>query len=206
MFTGSRTRKAASTLVLPWVLTMLALPVLDGCQGEAPKVAGIKQKVAGSGGKVTQESPRPGTGETGTKEPPAGDLLPLEVAVSGGIEDRFSPRSTRDPFRSFIELRDRVRREPQTFQLLTPLQKYSLDQLKVVGVVGALNVRSALLEDDVGKGYVVNAGDYVGNQGGRIAAIASDHIVIEESFQDLLGETKVRRITKRLHPTDAGNP
>jgi Tfp pilus assembly protein PilP len=87
------------------------------------------------------------------------------------------------------------------------LQRYSLDQLKVVGIIAGGNVRKALLEDDVGKGYVVAVGDAVGSEGGEITAIEKDRIIIESTYRDVLGKKKVRRITKKLYIAEEGeNP
>ena len=132
------------------------------------------------------------------------DLLPLEVPEPLESIPGLRPKTTRDPFRSFIEIKTHVAPTKKTRKLLTPLQRYSLDQLKVVGIVEGTNIRKALLEDDVGKGYVVGRGEAVGSQGGKIAAIKSDRIIIEETYQDALGKKKVRRITKRLFSADKG--
>lgn len=115
-------------------------------------------------------------------------------------------RSKRDPFKSFVEIRPSVRTEKAS-KILTPLQQYKLEQLKVVGIVMGGEVRKALLEDDVGKGYVVRMGDLVGDQEGKIASIEKDRIVVEESYRDVLGEPKMRRTVKRLYSADEGeNP
>jgi len=94
-----------------------------------------------------------------------------------------------------------------TPRIKTPLQRYSLDQLKVVGIIGGGNVRKALLEDDVGKGYVVAVGEAVGSEGGEITAIQKDRIIIESTYRDVFGNKKVRRITKKLYIAEEGeNP
>jgi type IV pilus assembly protein PilP len=117
-------------------------------------------------------------------------------------------QSERDPFLSFVATRTPVAvSSVKTPDIKTPLQRYSLDQLKVVGIISGGELRKALLEDDVGKGYVVSAGDAVGSEGGRIAAIQKDRIIIESTYRDVLGNQKMRQITKRLYVSEEGeNP
>ncbi len=115
-------------------------------------------------------------------------------------------RLKRDPFKSFVEARAPALTEKSS-KALTPLQRYKLEQLKVVGIVMGAETNKALLEDDVGKGYVVTVGDLVGDQEGKITAIEKDRLVIEESYRDVMGEPKVRRIVKRLYAAEEGeNP
>ena len=59
----------------------------------------------------------------------------------------------------------------------------------------------------MGKGYVVSPGDAVGSEGGTITSIRKDRIIIESTYSDVLGNKKVRRITKKLYVSEEGeNP
>jgi Tfp pilus assembly protein PilP len=141
-------------------------------------------------------------------DPEGAESLPLQPAEEGQQISVYRPKAKRDPFKSFVTTRTAVSaRKDDTPKIKTPLQRYSLDQLKVVGIIGGGNVRKALLEDDVGKGYVVAVGDPVGSEGGEITAIAKDRIIIESTYHDVLGNKKVRRITKKLYTAEEGeNP
>jgi len=170
-----------------------------GCKEEPPAPIAVKKKVA----PVKTEpvpGPAPAVKSSAADTDPTG-LMPLMEPDAGRKPvEAVQAGKRRDPFRSFIQVKSpgaAVRKKPA--RRLTPLQKYSLDQLRVVGVIGGGSLRKALLEDDVGKGYVVGVGDAVGNQGGTIVVIKPDRIVIKEIHTDALGEDKVRRITKRLY-------
>ena len=68
-------------------------------------------------------------------------------------------------------------------------------------------MRKALLEDDAGKGYTVDVGDAIGNQGGKVVEIRRDKMIVAEDYEDIMGKKKVRHITKRLYPAEGGeNP
>jgi len=174
---------------------------ITGCKEKKEAPAQLKQKIvqAGQTGRVDPKAP-PGTGKNPDAQKP--EPLPLKAPKPDEPVSAQSPRSKRDPFRSFIEIKTHVQPVKKVSKIRTPLERYSLDQLKVVGILKGPNLRRALVEDDVGKGYVVNRGDAIGNKSGRIAVIKSDRIIIEEAYQDALGKRKVRKITKRLYSAD----
>ena len=164
-------------------------------------------------------SPRPNKKAIGLKKVPAqtkkmpvvdkteeSDLLASKRESSDQEDgsDELDMQQKRDPFQSFIAIKKEevVQTKKPARMILTPLQRNSLYQLKVVGVIHGGIIKKALMEDDVGKGYVVSVGDVIGNQGGKIVSIKTDRIIIEESFGDALGRSKVRQITKKLFPTE----
>jgi len=177
-----------------------------GCKGEEPaKPAAVQKRLAPPQPAQPIPQPEQDPGPEAVAGPLSADLMPLtepQDEESQAAADAIGMK--RDPFRSFIEVRDptavAVRKAPT--RPLTPLERYSLDQLSLVGVVGGGSMQKALLEDDVGKGYVVGVGAAVGNQGGRIVSIQPDRIVIQETTTDPLGEERVRNITKRLYAVD----
>jgi Tfp pilus assembly protein PilP len=197
-------------LALP-LCVLLACAVL-GCKGEPTTRRQVTKKV------VPKEpsAPAPQKAAVAPTETKAGEpaleegaSLPPEAAAE---EEQpavgYPPKAERDPFKSFVATRAPVEAPSEKSpRIKTPLQRYSLDQLKVVGIITGGNVREALLEDDVGKGYVVVVGDEVGSEGGKITAIQPDRIVIESTYRDVLGNKKVRRIVKKLYTSEEGeNP
>ena len=175
-----------------------------GCKDEQPaKSPVVKKKPVPAQPVERVVQPDPGS-ERSSGGPESADPMALpETAEQEILAGQIPAGKKRDPFRSFVELRDpaeTVRKAPT--RPLTPLERYSLDQLRLVGVVGGGSVDKALLEDDVGKGYVVGVGTAVGNQGGKIVSIRPDRIVIQETVTDPLGEERARNIVKRLYVVD----
>jgi Tfp pilus assembly protein PilP len=200
-----RNRKRAGPFVLlALVLCVLVACAAGGCKDEPPSPRQVTKKVISAPEQVPVP-PEPKATEPGSE--PA-ETLPLEPPEEKQEVSVYRPKSDRDPFKSFVSTRmETVARTQKTPRIKTPLQRYSLDQLKVVGIIAGGTMSKALLEDDGGKGYVVSAGEAVGSEGGKITSIQKDRIIIESTYRDVLGKEKVRRITKKLYVSEEGeNP
>ena len=81
---------------------------------------------------------------------------------------------------------------------LSPLERYELGQLKLVGIVADPRNSNALVEDASGLGYVVKLGTPIGVNDGKVVAIRRDAIVIEEVYVDLYGAQKKREVNLKL--------
>ena len=66
----------------------------------------------------------------------------------------------------------------------TPLQRYDLDSLKLVGVLWGQLGNKALIQAPDGKGYTVTVNTLVGSRGGVIKEIQADRLIVEESRRD----------------------
>ncbi len=98
----------------------------------------------------------------------------------------------RDPFRPFtLDIHPLPR--PQAAQA-TPLQRYELGQLTVVGTIWDISPPRAMLEDSFGMGYIVTLGTPIGRNGGVISAIEPARVVVEERTLDFYGKEQVNRI------------
>ncbi len=75
----------------------------------------------------------------------------------------------------------------------TPLEKIDLSQLKLVGIILAVNGNRALVEEASGKGYVIEKGTYIGVNSGKVIDILRDKVVIEEEDEDIFGKVVVRK-------------
>jgi Tfp pilus assembly protein PilP len=101
----------------------------------------------------------------------------------------------RDPFRPFTlntRFNNRLREN------LSPLERYDLGQLRLVGVVWHVKEPSAMIEDSVGLGYIVKVGTPIGANEGKIRAIKPNEIIIEETYVDLFGAKKKREVNIKL--------
>ena len=99
--------------------------------------------------------------------------------------------SKRDPFRPFTLNRAMGRRPPQN---LSPLERYELGQLKLVGVIWDIKQPNAIVEDAAGLGYVVKTGTPIGAHEGKVKKIQPAGLVVEEFEIDVFGsKRKVER-------------
>ena len=101
----------------------------------------------------------------------------------------------RDPFRPYTTA---ARASPRRRENLTPLERYDLGQLKLVGIVWDIKEPNAMVEDSVGLGYIVKVGTPIGVNDGKVKAIRPGAIVIEETYVDIYGARKRRDVSMHL--------
>jgi type IV pilus assembly protein PilP len=114
----------------------------------------------------------------------------------------YDPVGKTDPFKPFIQLtpvRESARNVP-----LTPLQKYEISQLKLVAIISTPEGNIALVEDSSGKGYFLKKGTGIGKNDGKVTKILKDKVIIEEVYQDILGQTKINEVSLVLHRIEEG--
>jgi len=182
----SRKPRSSSLFLILFAVSFL---VISGCgNGTAPSSIPPKNKDLSAGKKAEEPAKPPEAKEPEKKE-----------------EDcyTYNPAGKPDPFRSFIQLtplRSSSRKTP-----LTPLERYEITQLKLVAVISARDGNVGLVEDSAGKGYFLKKGTWIGKNEGRVKTILKDRVIIEEVFQDILGQTKTSEISLLLHqPEEEG--
>ncbi len=118
----------------------------------------------------------------------------------------YDPRGKHDPFESPFKTQTAPtvtakQKETKKKRLpLTPLQRVSLDQLKLVAIVMAHSGNKALVEEPSGKGYIISQGTYVGQNFGRVKSILRDRIIVEEEAEEFLsGAIKLQTIEIKLY-------
>ena len=135
---------------------------------------------------------------------------PVQVAEKGEkkesgkkeeTEYAYNPTGKPDPFKPFIQLTPI--KEPKG-PGITPLQKYDINQLRLVAVITVPEGNIALVEDSLGKGYFVRKGTVMGKNDGKVKKILKDRVIIEEVYQDVLGQTKVNEVYLFLHRPEEG--
>lgn len=114
----------------------------------------------------------------------------------------YNPVGKRDPFKPFIALgpKKTVRRKAP----ITPLQRYDVSELKLVGILKAPGGYRALVEDAGGKGFIIGKGTLIGPGDGRVKAIQEDRVIIEETYRDIFGQIKRREISMPLRKPEEG--
>ena len=115
-------------------------------------------------------------------------------------EYTYNPAGKADPFRPFIQLTS----SKATKIPLTPLQKYDISSLKLVAIIAAPEGSVALVEDSAGKGYFLKKGTLVGKNDGKVMQILKDRVIIEETYQDIFGQTKTSEVSLIIHRPEEG--
>jgi Tfp pilus assembly protein PilP len=126
---------------------------------------------------------------------PNSEASPVEQNPNQSSAPNFSTAGRRDPFRPFT-LNTRTHNRPR--ENLSPLERYELGQLRLVGVVWHVKEPSAMIEDSAGLGYVVKVGTPIGPNDGKVKAIKPDQIIVEETYVDLFGGKKRREVNIKL--------
>jgi type IV pilus assembly protein PilP len=140
----------------PYALLGFAL-LLSGCEDE-----------------VVTASPSAGSisapAEAGTKPPPAAKAAEKTAAVDDQpapkmdiVEAEFTESErSRDPFRSFADLFKAESKGVAKSQREVVLSQFSIDELKLIGIVTRAEPAKAMLVDPGGMGHVVKRGQFVG--------------------------------------------
>lgn len=174
-----------------FVLLFLMIFFLSwGCgeKEEPAKAPVVSKKIA-----VKKKARVPEKGETAKTEAstkkPAKDVVGQESQATTRIYD---PKQRIDPFAPVFgakkeDAEERVgkrkKRIPQT-----PLERISLDQLKLVAIIRASTGNRALVEDAMGKGYIIRNGTYIGLNSGMVTQINANSVIVEEEVENLKGD------------------
>jgi len=182
----------------------------DGGEAEAEKPVSLLPEAGEAGDGSDGEDSAADTDGAGAQadEKELGDLMIDDQEGLFRDEERLYTRKGRvDPFEPFMrgasgqesgeeaDGAELQRRRPQT-----PLEKIALSQLKLTAILklASDNDAIAMVEDPSGKGYVVKKGTWIGDQGGRVAEIRSDRIIVQEQYKDVFGKIAEREIEKKL--------
>lgn len=129
-----------------------------------------------------------------------GESSALPPKVSEPAEPpRYFSAGKRDPFRPLASKAKGAAARPR--ENLSPLERFELGQLKLVGIVWDIKEPRAMVEDGLGLGYIVKVGTPIGPNEGKVKAIKPREIVIEETYTDFFGARKNREVTMKL-PAD----
>jgi len=169
------------------ILSILFLFFITGCSGGTSPPS-VTQKVKPSAAAKQKADPV----KVAEKKEPEKKEEP---------EYTYNPAGKADPFKPFIQLT--AARGPSKIPL-TPLQKYDTSSLKLVAIIAAPEGSVALVEDSAGKGYFLKKGTLVGKNDGKVIKIMKDRVIIEETFQDILGQTKTIEVSLILHRSEEG--
>lgn len=181
-------------------------PEEPGSEGEgaAPPSKRDMEEKTESPAKTAVEPPMPDKRDI--VEPGKSDFLALAEGMTKRPDYFYDPRGKHDPFESFFDKESETvgiaptKRTVEKKRIpLTPLQRISLGQLKLVAIVLSPTGNKALVEEPSGKGYVISKGTYVGQNYERVKEILNDRVIIEGEVEDFVtGSTKLQTTELKL--------
>jgi type IV pilus assembly protein PilP len=123
-----------------------------------------------------------------------------KATPSDGSPPAYDPTGKIDPFEPVFQEKAVVVKKSQRKKRLprTPLERISLSQLKLVGIIITASGNRALVEESTGKGYIIRKGTYVGTNAGKVVQINKYKVIVEEEFDDVFGKTKTRQRELKL--------
>jgi type IV pilus assembly protein PilP len=127
---------------------------------------------------------------------------PAEDSFAGGSSGFvYDKTDLRDPFRSLAwESKALENRE----MVGGPLEQYDVSQLSVVAVVWKTGSARALVVDPAGQSYIVGKGTRIGKNEGLVTQIDDNLVVVNETYEDYLGNVTKKDIEMRIRRSEGG--
>ncbi len=127
-----------------------------------------------------------------TAETPKANLLEGIIEVFD-----YDPVGKRDPFQPFQVKKSVVSQTPQG--PILPLQRFELDELKVVGIIWDVPNPKAIIQTRDSKIYYIGLNDKLGKYNGYVAAIREGEIVVIEAAEiddRLIYQSRILKLQK----------
>lgn len=163
-----------------------------GCGGEPPKPTKIPVPP------VAKPAPTP------AKALPSSADLKLEPPLV--LTFTYDPKGKPDPFKPLVVEKPEVPPPPlqkapaePSKEAATPLEKYDLNQIKLVAIVWNIKEPRAMVEDSAGKGYIITQGTNIGKNKGTVTKISSTGVLITEKVETAPGKISMREVLLKLY-------
>lgn len=115
---------------------------------------------------------------TGKETPTQESASAVAAEVQGFLEPFiYSAKNRRDPFQTYVDFR------PAENLNLSPLQRWDLDELHLVGVMWDVHNPKAMFIDPDKQVHVAGRDESIGKKNGYIAAIREGEVVVVESIR-----------------------
>ena len=188
----------------------IALVVLVACEEETnqPTVAEFQQERAALNERVAARKAKQASGQAPVAAPAPRQAATVPVAaetddtVAGSARGLIYDRSgLRDPFRSFEWERKAIASQDTVGG---PLEQFDVSQLSVIAVVWKTGSARALVEDPAGNSYIVAEGTRMGKNDGTVTQIDDNLVVVNETYEDYLGNVTKKDIEMRIRRSEGG--
>ncbi len=112
---------------------------------------------------------------------------------STGKADPFMPLYVEEP-----QKQQSLAAPKRKIKPLTPLQKFSIDELSLVAIITSERQASALLQDPSGFGYIVRENTLIGKNDGVIVKIMNNGVIVKEKYYNANGEVETKTSTLKI--------
>lgn len=135
-------------------------------------------------------------------EDAAAGMAPAIEAATAPIDPTDPANGRRDPFRPFtLDLRGDV----ADVEILSPLQRFEIAQLKLTGLVLDMRPPRAMLQDASGMGFIITPGTPIGRRHGVVKSIEPGRVVVEEVVLDYYGRQQTHQVVMEMPRDDQGD-
>ncbi len=115
-----------------------------------------------------------------------------------GDDYSYNPVGKKDPFLPYSE--EAVMEDANAAR--SPLERYSLEQLKVTAIVWGISDPRALVQAPDAQSYILRKSMRVGTNRGRVAKITRRNVFVEEEYRDPTGKLVVNEQVMEIRPED----
>jgi type IV pilus assembly protein PilP len=191
------------------IASSIALLALVGCEEEStqPTTAEFQQERAALNARVAaRKAKKASSGAPAVAPPSQVAAVPKgtpadNTFVGSGRGMVYDRTNLRDPFRSF----EWERREIATQDTVGgPLEQFDVSQLSLIAVVWKTGSARALVEDPGGQSYIVGRGTRIGKNDGTVTQIDDNLVVVNETYEDYLGNVTKKDIEMRIRRSEGG--
>ena len=191
------------------IASSIALLALVGCEEEStqPTTAEFQQERAALNARVAaRKAKKASSGAPAVAPPSQIAAVPKgtpadDTFVGSGRGMVYDRTNLRDPFRSF----EWERREIAIQDTVGgPLEQFDVSQLSLIAVVWKTGSARALVEDPGGQSYIVGRGTRIGKNDGTVTQIDDNLVVVNETYEDYLGNITKKDIEMRIRRSEGG--
>jgi type IV pilus assembly protein PilP len=143
---------------------------------------------------VPPSQPFQPTNSVSTPESAASPPVSMLPVLPG--EYSYNASGRREPFAAIVKDGHLPGEDDQN---LPPLQRISLTELNLIGIIWGGFGYSAMVQTPDGKGYTVRQGTRIGPNNGTVSSITENAVIVHERYTDVYGSKQVREYVKLLH-------
>lgn len=143
---------------------------------------------------------RPSATASKSIQQPVTHVTPTVTEAAAPQVFSYDAHGRRDPFSPLVtkaENRERAGSRP-------PLERYTITEFHMTGIVWGGFGYNAMLEGPDGKGYFVRVGTVIGPNKGIVKKITKDSMVIEEKYKNFMGVTERKQVVIPLRTKQEG--